>query len=123
MRPWTASSPTPTSRGTCLVANGVGRGKIKVSPYGIDTSHHVQGPTEAAPILDAQVGFVGDPGTTRARDALVGLQDAAPGARATLSIHGIEKLRVLRRGLRAPRRGRRKDLFLVLSRGMSWRVS
>ena len=53
-----------------LVANGVGRGKIQVSPYGIDTSHVADAPPKA-PIPDAPVGFVGTLAPHKGPDLLV----------------------------------------------------
>jgi glycosyltransferase involved in cell wall biosynthesis len=72
-----------------LVANGVGRGKIHVSPYGIDTSHVS---TQRRPSATLRFGFVGTLAPHKGPDLLVrAFGMLPPGVDATVSIHGSEK--------------------------------
>jgi glycosyltransferase involved in cell wall biosynthesis len=74
-----------------LVANGIGRGKILVSPYGIDTSHVAHASTQRRPSATLRVGFVGTLAPHKGPDVLVRAFRMLPEADATLSIHGSEK--------------------------------
>ena len=75
-----------------LVANGVGRGKIQVSPYGIDTSHRAHASSERRPSPALRFGFVGTLAPHKGPDVLVrAFRMLPPEVRATLSIHGSEK--------------------------------
>jgi glycosyltransferase involved in cell wall biosynthesis len=75
-----------------LLANGIGRGKMRVSPYGIDTSHVAHVPTERRPSPTLRVGFVGTLAPHKGPDVLVrafGL--LPPDTDATLSLHGSDR--------------------------------
>jgi glycosyltransferase involved in cell wall biosynthesis len=75
-----------------LVANGIGSGKIRVSPYGIDTSHVAHVPSERRPSVTLRVGFVGTLAPHKGPDVLVrAFKMLPPGVDATLSVHGSEK--------------------------------
>jgi glycosyltransferase involved in cell wall biosynthesis len=73
-----------------LVANGIGEGKIQVSPYGIDTSHVASAERRPSPTL--RFGFVGTLAPHKGPDVLVrAFRMLQPGVDATLSVHGSEK--------------------------------
>ncbi len=75
-----------------LVKNGIGRGKIRVSPYGIDTSHVAHASSERRPSATLRVGFVGTLAPHKGPDVLVrAFGMLPPGADATLSVYGSEK--------------------------------
>ena len=75
-----------------LVANGIGRGKISVSPYGIDTSHVARASTQRRPSATLRFGFVGTLAPHKGPDLLVrAFKMLPPGVDATLSINGSEK--------------------------------
>jgi glycosyltransferase involved in cell wall biosynthesis len=74
-----------------LVANGIGRGKIRVSPYGIDTSHVAHVPTERRPSATLRVGFVGTLAPHKGPDVIVrAFKMLPPEMDATLSLHGSD---------------------------------
>ncbi len=73
-----------------LVANGIGEGKIHVSPYGIDTSHVARAERRPSPTL--RFGFVGTLAPHKGPDVLVrAFRMLPPEVEATLAIHGGEK--------------------------------
>ena len=75
-----------------LVVNGVGRGKIHVSPYGIDTSHVAHASTQRRTSPTLRIGFVGTLAPHKGPDLLVrAFGMLPPGVDATVSIHGSEK--------------------------------
>jgi glycosyltransferase involved in cell wall biosynthesis len=75
-----------------LVANGIGRGKIRVSPYGIDTSHVAHVPAERRPSATLRVGFVGTLAPHKGPDVLVrAFEMLPPEMNATLSLHGSDR--------------------------------
>ena len=75
-----------------LVANGIGEGKIQVSPYGIDTSHVAGVSSERRPSPTLRFGFVGTLAPHKGPDLLVeAFGMLPPGVDATLAIHGSEK--------------------------------
>ena len=75
-----------------LVANGIGRGKIRVSPYGIDTSHVAHVATERRPSATLRVGFVGTLAPHKGPDVLVqAFKMLPPDMDATLSLHGSDR--------------------------------
>ena len=75
-----------------LVANGIGRGKIRVSSYGIDTSHVAHVPAERRPSVTLRVGFVGTLAPHKGPDVLVqAFQMLPPEMDATLSLHGSDR--------------------------------
>jgi glycosyltransferase involved in cell wall biosynthesis len=75
-----------------LVANGIGRGKIRVSPYGIDTSHVVHASVQRRPSVALRYGFVGTLAPHKGPDVLVrAFGMLPPELDATLSIHGSGK--------------------------------
>jgi glycosyltransferase involved in cell wall biosynthesis len=75
-----------------LVANGIGRRKIHVSPYGIDTSHVARVSTQRRPSATLRFGFVGTLAPHKGPDLLVrAFGMLPPGVDATVSIHGSEK--------------------------------
>ena len=72
-----------------LLANGIGRGKIRVSSYGIDTSHVAHVPAERRPSATLRVGFVGTLAPHKGPDVLVrAFATLPPEMEATLSLHG-----------------------------------
>jgi glycosyltransferase involved in cell wall biosynthesis len=72
-----------------LLANGVGTGKIKVSHYGIDTSHIVGAPRNRNVPPPLRVGFVGTLAPHKGCDTLIQAFRSLPRElEATLSIHG-----------------------------------
>jgi len=75
-----------------LLANGIGREKIRVSPYGIDTSHVAHVPTERRPSATLRVGFVGTLAPHKGPDVLVrAFEMLSPEMDATLSLHGSDR--------------------------------
>ena len=75
-----------------LVANGIGRGKIRVSSYGIDTSQVAGASTERRPSATLRFGFVGTLAPHKGPDLLVrAFGMLPPGVDATLSVRGSEK--------------------------------
>jgi glycosyltransferase involved in cell wall biosynthesis len=72
-----------------LLANGIGRGRIRVSSYGIDTSHVAHVPAERRPSATLRVGFVGTLAPHKGPDVLVrAFARLPPEMEATLSLHG-----------------------------------
>ena len=75
-----------------LVANGIGRDKIRVSPYGIDTSHVAHARSERRPSATLRFGFVGTLAPHKGPDVLVrAFGMLPPGFDATLSVYGSDK--------------------------------
>jgi glycosyltransferase involved in cell wall biosynthesis len=75
-----------------LVANGIGRGKIRVSPYGIDTSHVARVATERRPSATLRVGFMGTLAPHKGPDVLVrAFKMLPPEMDARLSLHGSDR--------------------------------
>jgi glycosyltransferase involved in cell wall biosynthesis len=75
-----------------LVANGIGKEKIQVSHYGIDTSHVAGVSAERRPSSTLRFGYVGTVAPHKGPDILVRAFGMLPsGTEATLSIHGGEK--------------------------------
>jgi len=75
-----------------LVANGIGGGKIHVSPYGIDTSHIAHASEQRRLSATSRFGFVGTLAPHKGPDVLLrAFGMLPPEADATLSIHGSEK--------------------------------
>ncbi len=75
-----------------LLANGIGRGKTSVSPYGIDTSHVAHVPAERSPSPALRVGFVGTLAPHKGPDVLVrAFGSLPPDMDATLSLHGSDR--------------------------------
>jgi len=72
-----------------LLANGIGHGKIEVSPYGIDTSHIRKAPRERALPPPLRVGFVGTLAPHKGCDTLIQAFRRLPrGLEASLDIYG-----------------------------------
>ena len=69
-----------------LSANGIGEGKIEVSPYGIDTSGIVKSPKSESPTL--RVGFIGTLAPHKGCDILIRAFRRLSGADVTLAIYG-----------------------------------
>jgi glycosyltransferase involved in cell wall biosynthesis len=75
-----------------LVANGIGEGKIQVSPYGIDTSHIAGARSQRRPSPTLRFGFVGTLAPHKGPDVLVrAFRMLPPEVDAMLAIHGSEK--------------------------------
>jgi glycosyltransferase involved in cell wall biosynthesis len=75
-----------------LVANGVGSGRIRISPYGIDTSHVAHVPIERRPSATLRIGFVGTLAPHKGPDVLVrAFEMLSPEMDATLSLHGSDR--------------------------------
>src|SRR5829696_4820830 len=75
-----------------LVANGIGTGRIRVSPYGIDTSHVAHVSAERRPSVTLRVGFVGTLAPHKGPDVLVrAFKMLPPEMDATLSLHGSDR--------------------------------
>jgi glycosyltransferase involved in cell wall biosynthesis len=75
-----------------LAANGIGKEKIQVSHYGIDTSHVAGASSERCPSSTLRLGFVGTLAPHKGPDILVRAFRMLPtGTGATLSINGSEK--------------------------------
>jgi glycosyltransferase involved in cell wall biosynthesis len=75
-----------------LVTNGIGAGKIRVSHYGIDTSHIADISSMRTPSATLRFGFVGTLAPHKGPDLLVRAFRRLPSETgATLSIHGSEK--------------------------------
>jgi glycosyltransferase involved in cell wall biosynthesis len=75
-----------------LVANGIGEGKIRVSPYGIDTSHVADARAGRRPSPTLRFGFVGTLAPHKGPDVLVRAFGMLPSEiDATLSLHGSER--------------------------------
>jgi glycosyltransferase involved in cell wall biosynthesis len=75
-----------------LLANGIGGGKIRVSPYGIDTSHVAGASSERRPSPTLRFGFVGTLAPHKGPDLLVrAFMMLPPEVDATLAVHGSEK--------------------------------
>jgi glycosyltransferase involved in cell wall biosynthesis len=75
-----------------LVANGIGREKIQISHYGIDTSHVAGASAERRPSSTLRFGFVGTLAPHKGPDVLVrAFGMLPPSTGATLTIHGSEK--------------------------------
>jgi glycosyltransferase involved in cell wall biosynthesis len=75
-----------------LLANGIGEGKIRISPYGIDTSHVAGATSERRPSPTLRLGFVGTLAPHKGPDVLVrAFRMLPPEIDATLAIHGSEK--------------------------------
>ncbi|HET7272872.1 MAG TPA: glycosyltransferase, partial [Rubrobacter sp.] len=75
-----------------LAANGIGKDKIQVSHYGIDTSHVARASSERRPSSTLRFGYVGTLAPHKGPDVLLrafGMLPSETGA--TLSIHGSEK--------------------------------
>jgi glycosyltransferase involved in cell wall biosynthesis len=77
-----------------LLRNGIGEGKIEVSPYGIDTSHIVGVRNDHVP-PPLRVGFIGTMARHKGSDTLIeAFKMLPPEVEATLSIHGnLERFR------------------------------
>ncbi len=71
-----------------LVANGVGEGKIEVSPYGIDTSDIVKASKNRDLPPPLRVGFIGTLAPHKGCDTLILAFRQLSGLDATLAIHG-----------------------------------
>ena len=72
-----------------LVANGIGRGKIHVSPYGIDTSHVANAARLRRPSATLRFGFVGTLAPHKGPDLPVrAFGMLPPEADATLCVYG-----------------------------------
>jgi glycosyltransferase involved in cell wall biosynthesis len=72
-----------------LLANGIGRGKIEISPYGIDTSHISRAPLERPLPPPLRVGFVGTLAPHKGCDTLIRAFRRLPRElEATLDIYG-----------------------------------
>jgi glycosyltransferase involved in cell wall biosynthesis len=72
-----------------LLANGIGRGKIEISPYGIDTSHISKAPLERPLPPPLRVGFVGTLAPHKGCDTLIRAFKKLPRElEATLDIYG-----------------------------------
>ena len=72
-----------------LLANGIGRGKIEISPYGIDTSHISRAPLERPLSPPLRVGFVGTLAPHKGCDTLIRAFRRLPRElEATLDIYG-----------------------------------
>ena len=72
-----------------LLANGIGSGKIEISPYGIDTSHISTPPHERRIPPPLRVGFVGTLAPHKGCDILVQAVKSLPQELGvTLDIHG-----------------------------------
>jgi glycosyltransferase involved in cell wall biosynthesis len=75
-----------------LLANGIGKEKIQVSHYGIDTSHVAGASSERRPSSTLRFGFVGTLAPHKGPDVLVRAFRMLPsGTDARLSIHGSGK--------------------------------
>ncbi|HJQ28468.1 MAG TPA: glycosyltransferase, partial [Rubrobacter sp.] len=75
-----------------LAANGMGKEKIQVSHYGIDTSHVAGVSAERSPSSTLRVGYVGTLAPHKGPDILLrAFGMLPPETEATLSIHGSEK--------------------------------
>ena len=75
-----------------LVANGIGEGRIQVSPYGIDTSHVAGARSERRPSPTLRFGFLGTLAPHKGSDVLLkAFRMLPPETDATLAIHGSEK--------------------------------
>jgi glycosyltransferase involved in cell wall biosynthesis len=75
-----------------LVANGIGEGKIQVSPYGIDTFHVAGASSKRRPSPTLRFGFVGTLAPHKGPDVLVrAFRKLPPKVEATLAIHGSEE--------------------------------
>jgi glycosyltransferase involved in cell wall biosynthesis len=86
-----------------LVANGIARGKIHVSPYGIDTSNVARASGQRRPSATLRFGFVGTLAPHKGPDVLVrAFGMLPPDVDATLSVYGSERgYEVYVAGLRA----------------------
>ena len=72
-----------------LVSNGVGRGRIRVSHYGIDTSRIAGAQRERRPSSTLRLGFVGTLAPHKGCDLLIrAFKGLPPDLGATLSVHG-----------------------------------
>ena len=78
-----------------LIANGIGPGKIEVSPYGIDTSHILNAPQNRSLPPPLRVGFIGTLAPHKGCDTLIRAFRKLPRElNATLDIHGnLERFR------------------------------
>jgi glycosyltransferase involved in cell wall biosynthesis len=75
-----------------LVANGIGEGRIQVSPYGIDTAHLVGARSERSPSPTLRFGFLGTLAPHKGPDVLIqAFRMLPPETDATLAIYGSEK--------------------------------
>lgn len=75
-----------------LVANGIGEGKIQVSPYGIDTAHVAGARSERRPSQTLRFGFLGTLAPHKGPDVLIrAFRMLPPEIDATLAIRGSEK--------------------------------
>jgi len=75
-----------------LLANGIGEGKIHVSPYGIDTSHLADIASKRRPSPVLRFAFVGTLAPHKGPDVLVRAFRMLPSTLdATLGIYGSEK--------------------------------
>jgi glycosyltransferase involved in cell wall biosynthesis len=75
-----------------LVANGIGEGRIQVSPYGIDTAHLVGTRSERSLSPTLRFGFLGTLAPHKGPDVLIrAFRMLPPETDATLAIHGSEK--------------------------------
>ncbi len=75
-----------------LVANGIGGGKIQVSPYGIDASRVAEASSERRPSLTLRFGFVGTLAPHKGPDVLVrAFMMLPPEVEATLAVYGSER--------------------------------
>jgi glycosyltransferase involved in cell wall biosynthesis len=90
-----------------LLANGIGEGKISVSPYGIDTSRIVGIPRNQNIPPPLRVGFIGTMAPWKGCDVLIqAFRDLPPGLKATLDIYSnlerykpfVKRLRKLAKG-------------------------
>jgi glycosyltransferase involved in cell wall biosynthesis len=72
-----------------LLSNGIGGGKIRVSHYGIDTSHITEASGERRPSRTLRVGFLGTLAPHKGCDILIrAFKLLPPDLDATLSMHG-----------------------------------
>ncbi len=78
-----------------LLANGIGKGKIEVSPYGIDTSRILEAPRNRNIPPPLRVGFVGTLAPHKGSDILIrAVRKLPPESGAALDIHGnLERFR------------------------------
>jgi glycosyltransferase involved in cell wall biosynthesis len=97
-----------------LLANGIGEGKIGVSPYGIDTSRitHIPRNRNVPPPL--RVAFIGTMAPWKGSDILIrAFRKLPPGMEATLNIYGnLERYKPFVKGLRQLAKGDNRINFV-----------
>jgi glycosyltransferase involved in cell wall biosynthesis len=97
-----------------LLANGIGEGKIGVSPYGIDTSRitHIPRNRNVPPPL--RVAFIGTMAPWKGSDILIrAFRKLSPGMEATLNIYGnLERYKPFVKGLRQLAKGDNRINFV-----------